>query len=63
MAVKDGQKEWVTLAYEQPFSYITFRGENPEDIRSELVLDNHLMPPFEAVQGSDGLCIIWMGRR
>lgn len=48
MAVKDGQKEWVTLAYEQPFSYITFRGENPEDIRSELVLDNHLMPPFEA---------------
>lgn len=48
MAVKDGQKEWVTLAYEQPFSYITFRGEDPEDIRSELVLDNHLMPPFEA---------------
>ena len=48
MAVKDGQKEWVTLAYEQPFSYITFRGENPVDIRSELVLDNHLMPPFEA---------------
>lgn len=48
MAVKDGQKEWVTLAYEQPFFYITFRGENPEDIRSELVLDNHLMPPFEA---------------
>ena len=40
--------EWETLAYEQPFSYLTFRGENPEDIRSELVLDNHLMPPFEA---------------
>ena len=48
MAVKDGQKEWVTLAYEQPFAYIAFHGENPEDIRSELMLDNHLMPPFEA---------------
>lgn len=48
MAVKDGKKEWVTLIYEKPFSYVSFHGENPEDIRSELILDDDLTPPFDA---------------
>ena len=58
MAVKDGQKEWVTLAYEQPFSYITFRGENPEDIRSMQVLKDASSTAIYGSRGSNGVVLI-----
>ncbi len=47
MAVRDGQKESVPLVYDGTFSYAALRGENLDEIHSELMLDENLMPPFE----------------
>ena len=47
LMIKDGKKESVGLMYDGSFSYVALHGENLDAIRSELVLNENPVPPFE----------------
>ena len=51
MGIQDGKTDSVGLMYEGSFSYVALHGENLDTVRSELVLDESLMPPVEAGTG------------
>ena len=48
MGIQDGKTDSVGLMYEGSFTYVALHGENLDTVRSELVLDESPMPPFEA---------------